>query len=118
MDQLVDFKMDRNQFLDYMAQNCKSLAGGTGQVCECTVVISPEHCYMTHDSGIKSKEQLASLLFDAANTRAILEVPNSTSSHDKQNGNDQANNRNLFRSHLACLDMTLSNFHLLKDTRF
>ena len=32
---------------------------------------------MLHDSGIKSKEQLASLLFDAANARAILEVPNS-----------------------------------------
>ena len=78
VDQLVDFKMDRNQFLDYMGAKIANLwLAGPVNLCECTVVISPEHYYMLHDSGIKSKEQLASLLFDAANARAILEVPNS-----------------------------------------
>lgn len=78
VDQLVDFKMYKDLFLDQMGSKIANLwMAGPCSLCECTVIISPEHYFMLHDSGIKSKEQLASLLFDAANARAILELPNS-----------------------------------------
>jgi len=80
VDQLVDFKMDRSQFLDQLGAKIANLwLHAPCFLSECTVVISPEHYYMLHDSGIKSKDQLASLLFDAANARAAMELGNAAS---------------------------------------
>lgn len=77
VDQLVDFKMTRSMFVDAMGAKIANLWNVLpAKISECVVVVSPEHYFMLHDSGVSSKKQLQRLLFDAANVRAAREIPN------------------------------------------
>eukprot|EP00939_MAST-03C_sp_MAST-3C-sp1_P001802 g1802.t1 len=76
VDQLVDFKCSREMFVEMMAEKIVNLYNCMPvKLMECTVVISPEHYEMLHDSGVKSKAQLQRLLFHAANARVARSIP-------------------------------------------
>jgi len=69
VDQLTDTKCDRDSFICFMSAKIANLwvPALPVKLLECVVVISPEHYRMLSKSGIRTKEQLAQLLFDESN---------------------------------------------------
>jgi hypothetical protein len=69
VDQLIDAKCDRASFVKLMSAKIANLWAPTLplKLSECVVVIGPEHYRMLHESGVRSKEHLAQLLFDESN---------------------------------------------------
>jgi len=76
VDQLVDFKCTREMFVEMMAEKIVNLYNCLPvKLMEVTVVVSPEHYEMLHDSGVKSKAQLQRILYHAANARVARSIP-------------------------------------------